>query len=146
MALEIEGKIIRKLGVQSGTSARGEWSKQEFIIEYQEGNYPSQACFSVWGADKVKELEKYQINDKVKVSFNINSREYNNRWYTDLRAWKIEVESPVQENYTTGFAPTGAEGSGNNYSPNPAEAASTGHGFVGEGSNDNGQVEDDLPL
>ncbi len=146
MALEIEGKIIRKLGVQSGTSARGEWSKQEFIIEYQEGNYPSQACFSVWGADKVKELEKYQINDKVKVSFNINSREYNNRWYTDLRAWKIEVESPVQENYTTGFAPTGAEGSGNNYSPNPAEAASTGHGFVGEGSNDNGQVEDDLPF
>ena len=146
MALEIEGKIIRKLGVQSGTSTRGEWSKQEFIIEYQEGNYPSQACFSVWGADKVKELEKYQINDKVKVSFNINSREYNNRWYTDLRAWKIEVESPVQENYTTGFAPTGAEGSGNNYSPNPAEAASTGHGFVGEGSNDNGQVEDDLPF
>ena len=146
MALEIEGKIIRKLGVQSGTSARGEWSKQEFVIEYQEGNYPSQACFSVWGADKVKELEKYQINDKVKVSFNINSREYNNRWYTDLRAWKIEVESPVQENYTTGFAPTGAEGSGNNYSPNPAEAASTGHGFVGEGSNDNGQVEDDLPF
>lgn len=146
MALEIEGKIIRKLGVQSGTSARGEWSKQEFIIEYQEGNYPSQACFSVWGADKVKELEKYQINDKVKVSFNINSREYNNRWYTDLRAWKIEVESPVQENYTTGFAPTGAEGSGNNYSPNPAEAASTGHGFVGEGSNNNGQVEDDLPF
>lgn len=146
MALEIEGKIIRKLGVQSGTSARGEWSKQEFIIEYQEGNYPSQACFSVWGADKVKELEKYQINDKVKVSFNISSREYNNRWYTDLRAWKIEVESPVQENYTTGFAPTGAEGSGNNYSPNPAEAASTGHGFVGEGSNDNGQVEDDLPF
>ena len=146
MALEIEGKIIRKLGVQSGTSARGEWSKQEFIIEYQESNYPSQACFSVWGADKVKELEKYQINDKVKVSFNINSREYNNRWYTDLRAWKIEVESPVQENYTTGFAPTGAEGSGNNYSPNPAEAASTGHGFVGEGSNDNGQVEDDLPF
>lgn len=146
MALEIEGKIIRKLGVQSGTSARGDWSKQEFIIEYQEGNYPSQACFSVWGADKVKELEKYQINDKVKVSFNINSREYNNRWYTDLRAWKIEVESPVQENYTTGFAPTGAEGSGNNYSPNPAEAASTGHGFVGEGSNNNGQVEDDLPF
>ena len=146
MALEIEGKIIRKLGVQSGTSARGEWSKQEFIIEYQEGNYPSQACFSVWGADKVKELEKYQINDKVKVSFNISSREYNNRWYTDLRAWKIEVESPVQENYTTGFAPTGAEGSGNNYSPNPAEVASTGHGFVGEGSNDNGQVEDDLPF
>ena len=85
MALEIEGKIIRKLNVQSGTSARGEWSKQEFIVEYQEGNYPSQVCLSVWGADRVKDLEKYQIGDKVKVSFNANSREYNGRWYTDLR-------------------------------------------------------------
>lgn len=145
MALEIEGKIIRKLGVQSGTSARGEWSKQEFIVEYQEGNYPSQVCLSVWGPDKVKDLEKYQIGDKVKVSFNISSREYNNRWYTDLRAWKIEAEAPAPENYTTGFAPTGAaEGAGNGYSASPAEAASTGHGFVGEGSSD--QVEDDLPF
>ncbi len=147
MALEIEGKIIRKLNVQSGTSARGEWSKQEFIVEYQEGNYPSQVCLSVWGADRVKDLEKYQIGDKVKVSFNANSREYNGRWYTDLRAWKIEAETPAPENYTTGFAPTGAEGSGNNFAPDPVDAASTGHGYVG-GSSDPAadQVEDDLPF
>ena len=87
MALEIEGKIIRKLNVQSGTSARGEWSKQEFIIEYQEGNYPSQVCLSVWGPDKVKDLEKYQIGDKVIVSFIISRWDYNIRWYTVLRAW-----------------------------------------------------------
>ena len=61
MALELEGKIIRKLNVQSGVSARGNWSKQEFIIEYQEGNFPSQACFNVWGEDKVKDLERFQI-------------------------------------------------------------------------------------
>ena len=108
MALEIEGKIIRKLAVQSGKSARGDWSKQEFVIEYQDGNYPTQACLNVWGPEKVKDLEKYQIGDTVKVSFSISSREYNNRWYTDLRAWKIEGEAPVQESYTTGFAPTGA--------------------------------------
>ena len=47
MALEIEGKIIRKLAVQSGKSARGDWSKQEFVIEYQDGNYPTQACLNV---------------------------------------------------------------------------------------------------
>lgn len=90
MALELEGKIIRKLNVQSGVSARGNWSKQEFIIEYQEGNFPSQACFNVWGEDKVKDLERFQIGDSVKVSFNISSREYNGRWYTDLRAWRID--------------------------------------------------------
>jgi hypothetical protein len=45
---------------------------------------------NVWGEDKVRDLEKYQIGDKVKVSFNISSREYNGRWYTDVRAWRIE--------------------------------------------------------
>ena len=90
MALEIEGRIARKLNVQTGTSTRGAWSKQEFIFEYQEGNFPSQICMNVWGDDKVKELDKYQVGDKVKISFNLSSREYNGRWYTDVRAWRIE--------------------------------------------------------
>lgn len=90
MALELEGRITRKLTVQSGTSARGAWSKQEFIFEYQEGSYPSQVCMNVWGEDKVRELEKYQVGDKVKVSFNLSAREYNGRWYNDIRAWRIE--------------------------------------------------------
>ena len=124
MALEIEGKIIRKLGVQSGTSARGDWSKQEFIVEYQEGSFPTQACFNVWGEDKVKDMERFQIGDQVKVSFNINSREYNGRWYTDLRAWRIDTAgsqasapapqaaAPVQETGNTQApAPTAADDS-----------------------------------
>ena len=78
MALELEGKIITKLPVQNGTSARGPWSKQEFVIEYQEGNYPTQVCMNVWGEDKVKDLEKFQAGEAVKVSFNLSSRKYNN--------------------------------------------------------------------
>ena len=99
MAMELEGRIVRKLNVQTGTSTRGAWAKQDFIFEYQEGNYPSQVCMNVWGEDKVKELEKYQVGDKVKISFNLSSREYNGRWYTDVRAWRIEpasVPAPVQ--------------------------------------------------
>ena len=45
---------------------------------------------NVWGEDKVRELDKYQVGDKVKVSFNLSSREYNGRWYNDVRAWRIE--------------------------------------------------------
>lgn len=90
MAMELEGRIARKLNVQTGTSARGAWSKQEFILEYQEGNFPSQVCMNVWGDEKVRELDKYQVGDKVKVSFNLSSREFNGRWYTDVRAWRIE--------------------------------------------------------
>ena len=95
MALELEGRLARKFNVQTGTSARGAWSKQEFLFEYQEGSFPSQVCMSVWGDDKVKELDKYQVGDKVKVSFNVNSREYNGRWYTDVRAWRIESAAPA---------------------------------------------------
>lgn len=97
--MELEGRIARKLNVQTGTSARGTWAKQEFIFEYQEGNFPSQVCMNVWGDDKVKELEKYQVGDKVKVSFNLSSREYNGRWYTDVRAWRIEPAgaAPAQQ-------------------------------------------------
>ena len=98
MALELEGRIARKMNVQSGTTARGAWSKQEFVFEYQEGNFPSQVCMHVWGDDKVRELDKYQVGDKVKVSFNLGSREYNGRWYTDVRVWRIEpvAAQPLQ--------------------------------------------------
>ena len=113
MALELEGRIVRKLNVQTGTSARGAWSKQEFVFEYQEGNFPTQVCMNVWGDDKVRELEKYQVNDKVKVSFNLSSREFNGRWYTDVRAWRIEPAGAARpaapEQPTGGYpAPTGA--------------------------------------
>ena len=70
MALELEGTIRQKMGVQSGVSARGNWAKQEFILEYPDGNYTSQVCMLAFGQDKVQELDKYQIGDRVKVSFN----------------------------------------------------------------------------
>jgi len=89
MALELEGTLRQKLGVQSGTSARGAWAKQEFILEYPDGNFTAQACFTAWGQEKVQELEKYQIGDRIKVSFNLKSREYNGRWYNDLQIWRI---------------------------------------------------------
>ena len=89
MALEIEGTLAQKLPVQSGSSARGPWTKQEFILEYPDGNFTAKACFLAWGQEKVQDLGKYQVGDKVKVSFNLKSREYNGRWYNDLQIWKI---------------------------------------------------------
>ena len=89
MALEIEGTLAQKLPVQSGSSARGPWTKQEFILDFPDGNFTAKACFLAWGQEKVQDLGKYQVGDKVKVSFNLKSREYNGRWYNDLQIWKI---------------------------------------------------------
>jgi hypothetical protein len=97
MALEIEGTLSQKLPVQSGSSARGPWTKQEFILEYPDGNFTAKACFLAWGQEKVQDLGKYQVGDKVKVSFNLKSREYNGRWYNDLQIWKIApATAPAQ--------------------------------------------------
>jgi hypothetical protein len=101
MALELIGKLIKTLPVQSGTSARGTWSKQDFILETQE-QYPKKVCVSAWG-ERVNELSAVAEGDILKVSFNVESREFNERWYTDVRAWRIEKQqigapatSPVQ--------------------------------------------------
>ena len=89
--LELEGKIVRKLAVQSGQSARGQWAKQEFVLEYMDGSFPTSVCFTAWGDDKVNDLNRFQVGDTVKVAFNIKGREYNGKWYNDLRVWRISA-------------------------------------------------------
>jgi hypothetical protein len=88
MALDITGKIVKVMPEQSGAGKKGTWVKQEFVIETAE-QYPKKICCSAWG-DKVETLRSFSEGDVVKVSFNLESREYNERWYTDVRAWKIE--------------------------------------------------------
>ena len=99
--MDITGQLIKILPETTGQGAKGPWIKQEFVIETKE-QYPKKACFSVWG-DKVDILRKFSMSDMVKVSFNIESREHNTtgRWYTELRAWRIdragdEIGTPAQ--------------------------------------------------
>ena len=67
-ALEIEGKIKTKLTPRSGSSARGGWTSQDFVVEYQDGNYPADACITAFGDEKVRDLDRFQVGDAVKVS------------------------------------------------------------------------------
>jgi hypothetical protein len=90
MALELIGKLVKMLPIQSGTSARGAWSKQDFILETQE-QYPRKVCVAAWG-ERVNELSSMAEGDMLKVSFNVESREFNERWYTDVKAWRIEKQ------------------------------------------------------
>ncbi len=91
MALELTGKLIKVLAPQTGTGKNGNWVKQEFIIETME-QYPKKVCLSAWG-DKAEEIKRYGMGDTLRVSVNLESREYNERWYTEARAWRIEDES-----------------------------------------------------
>lgn len=92
--MEIKGKIVQILPLQGGqTKAGGEWKKQEYILE-TEGQYPKKVCFNLWG----DRIEQYSVTEgeEVTVSFDLDSREFNGRWYTEVRAWKIEKGTPAQ--------------------------------------------------
>jgi hypothetical protein len=84
--MEINGKIIELLPEKSGESANGTWRKQECILE-TESQYPKKICFMVW-SDKIDEFA-IKEGDNLVVSIDIESREYNGRWYTDVKAWKV---------------------------------------------------------
>ena len=105
MMLELEGKIKTKLPAQGGTSARGTWTRQDFVVEYQDGNYPSEACFSAWGQERVDELARFKEGDAVKVSFNVRAREYGGRWYNDLRVWRLAAAGAPQAQAAPQAAP-----------------------------------------
>ena len=93
--LEIKGKIIEILPEKSGQSANGEWRKKEYVLE-TESNYPKKICFMAWG-DKIGEFNLQQ-GENVEVSVDLESREYNGRWYTDVKAWKVSRDSIGADN------------------------------------------------
>ena len=85
--MEISGKLLQLLPPQTGQGKNGTWKKQEFIIETGD-TYPKKVCLAIWG-DKV-DISKVDIGSMVTVSFDAESREYNGRWYTDLKAYALK--------------------------------------------------------
>lgn len=96
--MEIQGKCIAVLPIESGTSAKGNaWQKRNFVIETA-GQYPKKVCLQLFG-DKVNDCPN--VGEEVKVSFDINSREYNGRWYTQLDAYAVECPTAYAQQPTT---------------------------------------------
>ena len=98
--MEIKGKIIAVMPLRTGTSQKDgkSWMIQEYVIETLE-QYPKRCLFNVFGEDKIKAFNIQQGGEYI-VKFDINAREYNGRWYNDVRAWKVEpaqTEAPAQE-------------------------------------------------
>lgn len=102
MALEVVGKLTKKLDVVKGTSKKTgkEWSKQEFVVKTSE-DYNNLYCFEVFGEEKVQALSAIKEGDDVQVSFNVKCNEWKGKYYTSLSAWRLssdggaEAEEPV---------------------------------------------------
>lgn len=93
--MEFEGTVIKILPPQQGTSARGDWQRQEVIFE-QPSEFSRKICVTFF--NKPSEVAKLREGATYIVSANVESREYNGRWYTDVRAWRIQPkENPAQQ-------------------------------------------------
>lgn len=88
--LKLQGVITKITEVQEGESKAGKaWKKLGFVVETL-GEYPKNVYFTVFGEEKVNNFQKFnKVGQEVEVSFNVESREYNERFYTDLQAWKV---------------------------------------------------------
>lgn len=102
--MEIIGKIIYALPEVTGVakSTGNPWKKREYVLETQE-TYPKKVHFDFFG----ERADQYplQVGQMVKLSFDIESREYQGRWYTSIRGWKAEdpnaapMGQPMQQPY-----------------------------------------------
>lgn len=98
--MEFKGLVYRVLPVVKGTSARGEWTKQEVVFELPD-EFNRKLCVGFWG-EKAQEAATLKPGELVEVAINLESREYNGRWYTEARAWKLnrqvaEAAAPAAE-------------------------------------------------
>ncbi len=86
--MELSGKVIQKLNEINGQSKAGNaWRKQEYIIETP-GQYPKKVCVAIWG-DKIDQFPM-TVGDQVNLGVDVESREYNGRWYTEVKAYKVD--------------------------------------------------------
>ncbi len=93
--MEIKGKILKKLSLQSGESRNGgSWKRQEYLLEYGD-RFPKTVCFSL----RNDNVDKYplEIDEEVVISVDVLSREYNGRYYTDVVAWKVDKASDMPQ-------------------------------------------------
>ena len=104
--MEITGKVVRLGTLTEGQSARGPWRKQELIIETEE-QYPRTVCLICW-TNQIDEIQQFAPGQTIKAQIDISSREFNGKWYTDVRVWRFDpvgattapaAAQPVQQPY-----------------------------------------------
>lgn len=135
--MELIGKIIQVLPERSGTSARtgSEWRMGSYVLETTTDRFPRKMMFEVFGSDKIQQFN-IQVGEMVRVSFDIDAREYQGRWYNSIRAWNVDrnladpmAQMPMGAPDTTPFvAPSAA--------PMPTAAPQEAAPFTSTGAED----------
>lgn len=134
--MELQGKIIAVLAPREGTSARGPWKSQEYVIETHD-QYPKKMVFNIFGADRIEQFA-IKTGEEVIVSFDIDAHEYNGRWFNNIRAWNIQRVDAAA-------VMAGAPATAAPVTPQPAQPAAQQAPFP-PAQESAGSPEDDLPF
>ena len=93
--MEIIGKVVQLGTLTEGNSPRGPWKKQELIIETLE-QFPKKVCLMCWG-DRVNDANSFFVGQTIKAQIRIESREFNGKWYTDVTAFRLDLDQPMAQ-------------------------------------------------
>jgi hypothetical protein len=93
-SMEVSGTLFLVSEEQSGVSKNGNWIKRDFVLDIPGGKYPKKLCLSAWG-DLSTQVKSIPLGTSLKVQFDLSSRESNGRWYTDVKAWKVELANGI---------------------------------------------------
>lgn len=128
--MEITGKVVRLGNLVEGTSARGPWRKQELIIETEE-QFPKTVCLTCW-TNQIEEIQRFAPGQSIKAQIDLSSREFNGKWYTDVRVWRFDPitaaapmgapAQPAQQPMMHQTPPTSAPTQPNDYYPPTEES------------------------
>ena len=126
--MELSGKVFKVLPVESGEGKNGTWKKQQVVIETDGGKYPKKVAVVFWS--DLAENAGFVEGKDISVEFDVESREYNGKWYTDVKAWRINNNAAPSNN--------------NNNSSKPlVNETSPAHNMA---DIPNEQIDDDLPF
>ncbi|MBO7602402.1 MAG: DUF3127 domain-containing protein [Bacteroidaceae bacterium] len=121
--MEFSGRVIAILPARTGVSKStgNEWKVQSYVVENHD-QYPRRMCFEVFGSDKIDQFN-IQMGEELNVSFDIDARQWQDKWFNTIRAWKVErVQEGATESQPTAepvppFAPEPAPFPGGESNP-----------------------------
>lgn len=102
--MELSGKVFEVLPEQQGEGRAGTWRRQDFILEIP-GQFPKKVCIGMWG-DKIDQAN-LKVGEQVTAHIDIESREYNGKWFTSVKAWKVEKSKGNNSNNEGEIPPPG---------------------------------------
>ncbi len=101
--MEFEGTVVQIFDAAKGTSARGDWQRQEVLFEIQEGQYPRKVVVTFF--NKEQEVKSMSVGGVYTVSINLESREFNGRWYTNANGWRVQSKGAAAPAQAPAAAP-----------------------------------------